>query len=157
MLLKISQSSLENTVLQTLQTCNFIKKNLKYRCFPMNIAKFLRGHFFYITPPVAASGYWKENDFSDGSRKFKEVTFKKKWAQKSCFYAEVIQIWSRAILTVKDSSLTWGVLCIIFWLKKIALKGSYIFLNKLIRTNSLIIKVLTRGFPMLDTMMKNEW
>ena len=33
--LKISQYSQENT------TCNFIKKRLQYRCFPVNIAKFL--------------------------------------------------------------------------------------------------------------------
>ena len=25
-----------------LQTCNFIKKRLEHRCFPVNIAKFLR-------------------------------------------------------------------------------------------------------------------
>ena len=28
------------------QACNFIKKNLQYRCFPVNITKFLRTVFF---------------------------------------------------------------------------------------------------------------
>ena len=27
-----------------LKACNFIKKSLRHRCFPMNIAKFLRTH-----------------------------------------------------------------------------------------------------------------
>ena len=33
---------------------NFIKKKLQHRCFPVNIAKFLRTAF-YRTPTVAAS------------------------------------------------------------------------------------------------------
>ena len=36
------------------QACNFTKKRLLHRCFPMNIVKFLRVPFFYRTPPVAA-------------------------------------------------------------------------------------------------------
>ena len=35
--------------------CNFIKKRLQPRCFPVNIAKPLRIAFFYRTPLVAAS------------------------------------------------------------------------------------------------------
>ena len=35
-------------------------------------------------------------------------------------------------------------------------KGSYTFLNTLIRANSLIIKVLTRSFIMLNAMIENE-
>ena len=34
---------------------NFTKKKLQHRCFPVNFAKFLRTHFFYRTPPLAAS------------------------------------------------------------------------------------------------------
>ena len=37
------------------QDCNFIKKSLKHRWFPVNFAKFLRTPFFYRTPPVSAS------------------------------------------------------------------------------------------------------
>ena len=33
----------------------FIKKKLQHRCFPVNIAKFLRTDFSYRTPMVAAS------------------------------------------------------------------------------------------------------
>ena len=35
--------------------CNFIKKKLRHRCFPVNFAKFLRKLFFQRTSPVAAS------------------------------------------------------------------------------------------------------
>ena len=31
-----------------------LKKELCHRCFPVNFSKFLRTHFFYRTPPVAA-------------------------------------------------------------------------------------------------------
>ena len=34
--------------------CNFIKKGLWHRCFPVNFAKFLRTPFSYRAPPVAA-------------------------------------------------------------------------------------------------------
>ena len=34
---------------------NIIKKRLQHRCFPLNIAKFLRTTFFYKTPLMAAS------------------------------------------------------------------------------------------------------
>ena len=37
-----------------LKACNFIKKKLRYRCSPVNVAKFLRTPFLR-TPPVAAS------------------------------------------------------------------------------------------------------
>ena len=37
-----------------LKDCNFIKKRIQHRCFPVNIAKFLRTVFFRI-PLVAAS------------------------------------------------------------------------------------------------------
>ena len=45
--LEILQNSRENTCARVtsvikLQACNFIKKRLRHRCFPMNIAKFLR-------------------------------------------------------------------------------------------------------------------
>ena len=37
-----------------LKACNFIKKRLQHRSFPMNFAKFSRTLFFHRTPPVAA-------------------------------------------------------------------------------------------------------
>ena len=37
-----------------LQTSNFLKKWLQHRCFTVNVAKFLRAVFFYITPLVTA-------------------------------------------------------------------------------------------------------
>ena len=37
------------------KNCNFIKKRLSHRCFPVNFAKFLRTAFLYGTPPVTAS------------------------------------------------------------------------------------------------------
>ena len=33
--------------LQVLKTCNFIKKRLQHRCFPVKFAKFLRTPFFF--------------------------------------------------------------------------------------------------------------
>ena len=33
-------------------SCNFIKKRLQQRCFPVKVAKFLRTPFFYRTPPL---------------------------------------------------------------------------------------------------------
>ena len=49
--LEISQNSQENTCtrasfLVMLQACNFIKKSLWHRCFPLNFVKFLRTSFF---------------------------------------------------------------------------------------------------------------
>ena len=51
-LLKISQNSQETQVLESLfnnvsglRACNFIKKRLEHRCFPVNFAKFLRRSF----------------------------------------------------------------------------------------------------------------
>ena len=38
-----------------LEACNFIKKTLQHRCFPVKLAKFLRTPFFYRTPQVATS------------------------------------------------------------------------------------------------------
>ena len=38
-----------------LEACNFIKKILQHRCFPVKLAKFLRTPFFYRTPQVATS------------------------------------------------------------------------------------------------------
>ena len=37
-----------------LKVCNFIKTRIQHRCFPVNIAKFLRKQFFFKTPLVAA-------------------------------------------------------------------------------------------------------
>ena len=53
-----------------LKACNFMKKRLQYRCFPVNIAKFLRTHFLQNTsgfsgfsteyfPPVFSKSAWK--------------------------------------------------------------------------------------------------
>ena len=55
-----------------------------------------------------------------------------------------------------NSFLEWRVPDIIFWIKKMTRKVSYNFLNTLIQANTLIIKVLTRSFIMLNTMMENE-
>ena len=38
-----------------LQVCNFVKKRLQHRSFPVNFAKFVR-NFFYKTTPVATFG-----------------------------------------------------------------------------------------------------
>ena len=46
MFLKISQILQENICVGVLQVCNFIKKRLRYRCFPVKIGKFLRTTFF---------------------------------------------------------------------------------------------------------------
>ena len=47
---KISQNSWQNTFVRVSflisQACNFIKKRLWYRCFPINLAKFLRTPFY---------------------------------------------------------------------------------------------------------------
>ena len=40
---------------QSLFFCNFIKKRLWHRCFPVNFTKFLRTPFFNRTPLVTAS------------------------------------------------------------------------------------------------------
>ena len=62
MFLKNSQISQENNCVEVFfdkvtgpQGCNFIKKRLQHRCFPVKFAKYLRTPFFYRTPPVAAS------------------------------------------------------------------------------------------------------
>ena len=53
-ILKISQYSQESTCVGSLynkvagvKACNFIKKKLQHRCFPVSIAKFLRTVFVY--------------------------------------------------------------------------------------------------------------
>ena len=38
-----------------LKACNFIKKRLQHRCFPVKFAKFFRTSFFYRKSLVAAS------------------------------------------------------------------------------------------------------
>ena len=43
------------TVARRCSACNFIKKSLWHRRFPVNFVKFLRTPFFYRTPLVAAS------------------------------------------------------------------------------------------------------
>ena len=62
MLLKISQYSQEKPVPDSFfnkaarpQGCNFIKKRVQRKCFPVNAVKFLKKNFFHRTPPVAAS------------------------------------------------------------------------------------------------------
>ena len=37
------------------EPCNFIKKRLQYRCYPVKFAKIFKNTFFYRTPPVPAS------------------------------------------------------------------------------------------------------
>ena len=56
MLLEISQNSQENTSVRVsfltklqISACNFIKKSLQHRCFPVNLAKFLRAPFLQNT------------------------------------------------------------------------------------------------------------
>ena len=45
MFLKNSEYSQENTCVNIAKACNFIKKILQHRCFPVNIAEFLRTDF----------------------------------------------------------------------------------------------------------------
>ena len=58
--LKIFRHSQKNTCVGVsfsgLNVRNLIKKRLQHRCFPMNIAKFLKTALFYRTHPVATSG-----------------------------------------------------------------------------------------------------
>ena len=42
-----------------MMACNFIKKRLQHRVFPMNITKFFKNNFFYKAPPMAALGSQK--------------------------------------------------------------------------------------------------
>ena len=44
--LGISQNSQESTCARVSEACNFIKKRLWHRCFPVNFAKFLRTSFY---------------------------------------------------------------------------------------------------------------
>ena len=64
--LKIFRHSQKNTCVGVsfsgLNVRNLIKKRLQHRCFPMNIAKFLKTALFYRTHPVATSG--SKNDTS---------------------------------------------------------------------------------------------
>ena len=48
--LKISQYSQQNTYVRV---CNFIKKRLQHRCFPVSDPKFLRTHILTIIWPPA--------------------------------------------------------------------------------------------------------
>ena len=41
--------------LLTPQACNFIKKEIGHRCFPVNLRNFYKNTFFYRTPLVVAS------------------------------------------------------------------------------------------------------
>ena len=50
---RCSQLFFELGVLKNFEVCNFIKRRLHNRCFPVNIAKFFRT-VFYRTPPAAA-------------------------------------------------------------------------------------------------------
>ena len=59
--------SLSNKV-AVLKACNFIKKRFQHTCFPENIAKFLRTHLFYRTPPVSASDNPSMADFGYGDK-----------------------------------------------------------------------------------------
>lgn len=93
--------------------------------------------------------YWKITFFRGAPRKFKWQFIFSKMGTK-IFYA------NRVILIVKNSSLKWGIPCIIFWIKTITQKSSYFFSNTLIWRNSLTVKVLNRRFNILNTMMKKE-
>ena len=59
---------------------------------------------------------------------------------------------NRVILIIENSSLAWGVRYIIFWIKKSHRKTAISFLNKLIWTNNLIIKVLIRSLIVLNVI-----
>ena len=48
-------NSLPNKV-EGLKVCNFIKKKLQHRCFPVKFHKFLRAPFFKEQPSMTASG-----------------------------------------------------------------------------------------------------
>ena len=65
-----------------LEDCNFIKKTLQHRCFPVKLAKFLRTPFFYRTPQVATSVLYesmekvvKKNRFSLRTVKYICINF----------------------------------------------------------------------------------
>ena len=49
------ESEVIDTPMQSPPACDFIKKRLWHRCFPVNFAKFLRTPFLYRTPLVVAS------------------------------------------------------------------------------------------------------
>ena len=46
-----ARKNLSNFTSKHVKTCNFVKKRLQHRCFPVKFAKFLR------TPPMAASEF----------------------------------------------------------------------------------------------------
>ena len=62
---EILQNSQENTcardsfLIKLQASATLLKKSLWQRCFPVNLAKFLRTHLFYRTPLVAASMIWR--------------------------------------------------------------------------------------------------
>ena len=45
------------------EACNFIKKQICHRCFPVNFAKFFENNFFQRTSSMAASGICTNRDF----------------------------------------------------------------------------------------------
>ena len=65
---------------------NFIKKRLQHRCFPVNVAQFLRTPVFYRPTPVAASAWWRsERIILTFPVKFSEITQKKARFRHSIF------------------------------------------------------------------------
>ena len=53
----VQKQSLADVLQNRCQACNFIKKRLQHRCFPMKFTKFLRTLFLQnISTLVAASG-----------------------------------------------------------------------------------------------------
>ena len=61
-----------------------LKKELCHRCFPVNFSKFLRTHFFYRTPPVAAYFSATAHTGTDVLQFLKKVIVK--FYQKSFFH-----------------------------------------------------------------------
>ena len=51
---------LKNFVKFRHNACNFVKKRLQHRCFPMKIAKIFKNTYFYRAPLVAASKRQKQ-------------------------------------------------------------------------------------------------
>ena len=61
---------LESLFNKVAKACNFIKKRLQHKCFPANIAKFLKTAFLYRTLLVAVSvGTLERNHQTNGTRK----------------------------------------------------------------------------------------
>ena len=47
--------NISNFTGKNLKACNFIKKRLQHKCFPIKFEKFLRTPFFYRAPLMATS------------------------------------------------------------------------------------------------------